>query len=96
MTSDTSRVFVSHHHSRDEDAFTSRLVNALKAAGADVWVDISGITSARLCTILLSSKPHEPAERVWNEVITPHQCPREMWGKGNCPIDAVAPGPRHR
>ena len=39
------RVFVSHHHSPEEDAFTARLVADLEAAGADVWVDISGITS---------------------------------------------------
>lgn len=42
---DTVRVFVSHHHSRDEDAFTARLVADLQAAGADVWVDTSGIMS---------------------------------------------------
>jgi hypothetical protein len=39
------RVFVSHHHSPEEDAFTARLVADLQAAGADVWVDTSGITS---------------------------------------------------
>ena len=39
------RVFVSHHHSRKEDAFTARLVTDLEAAGADVWVDTSGIAS---------------------------------------------------
>lgn len=33
------RVFVSHHHSREEDRFTARLVADLAAAGADVWVD---------------------------------------------------------
>src|SRR5215471_1301103 len=38
-------VFVSHHHSPEEDAFTARLVADLEAAGADVWVDTSGITS---------------------------------------------------
>jgi hypothetical protein len=36
---------VSHHHSPEEDAFTARLVTDLEAAGADVWVDTSGITS---------------------------------------------------
>jgi hypothetical protein len=41
------RVFVSHHHSPDEDAFTARLVEDLKAAGADVWVDTTGIPSGR-------------------------------------------------
>ena len=40
-----ARVFVSHHHSPDEDRFTARLVADLKAAGADVWVDDEGITS---------------------------------------------------
>jgi len=39
------RVFVSHHHSPDEDTFTARLVADLEAAGADVWVDTSGIPS---------------------------------------------------
>jgi len=42
---DQVRVFVSHHHSPEEDAFTARLVADLEAAGADVWVDTSGITS---------------------------------------------------
>lgn len=35
------RIFVSHSH-RD-DAFTERLVRDLRAAGADVWVDLSDI-----------------------------------------------------
>jgi formylglycine-generating enzyme required for sulfatase activity len=39
------RVFVSHHHSPEEDAFTARLVADLEAAGADVWVDNARITS---------------------------------------------------
>lgn len=39
------RVFVSHHHSEEEDAFTARLVADLEAAGADVWVDDVRITS---------------------------------------------------
>ena len=39
------RVFVSHHHSPEEDAFTARLVKDLEAAGADVWVDDKGISS---------------------------------------------------
>jgi hypothetical protein len=39
------RVFVSHHHSPQEDAFTARLVADLDAVGADVWVDAAGITS---------------------------------------------------
>jgi hypothetical protein len=38
-----ARVFVSHHHSPQEDAFTARLVEQLHAAGADVWVDIDRI-----------------------------------------------------
>lgn len=33
---DQARVFVSHHHSPAEDAFTARLVADLEAAGADV------------------------------------------------------------
>ena len=40
------RVFVSHHHSPEEDAFTARLVADLEAAGADVWVDIVGVGAA--------------------------------------------------
>ncbi len=39
------RVFVSHHHSPEEDAFTARLVADLKVAGADVWVDYQDVTS---------------------------------------------------
>jgi hypothetical protein len=42
---DPVRIFVSHHHSPQEDAFTARLVEDLKAAGADAWVDEEGITS---------------------------------------------------
>jgi hypothetical protein len=44
-TPEAVRVFVSHHHSPEEDAFTARLVADLEAAGADVWVDTEGITS---------------------------------------------------
>jgi len=36
-------VFVSHHHSPKEDAFTARLVAELEAAGAQVWVDVAGV-----------------------------------------------------
>jgi formylglycine-generating enzyme required for sulfatase activity len=36
---ETVRVFVSHHHSPEEDAFTAQLVADLEAARADVWVD---------------------------------------------------------
>src|SRR5690349_15604649 len=39
------RVFVSHHHSPEEDVFTARLVSDLEAAGADVWVDTGQIAS---------------------------------------------------
>lgn len=42
---DKVRVFVSHHHSLEEDAFTARLVGDLEAADADVWVDDRSITS---------------------------------------------------
>lgn len=42
------RVFVSHHHSPKEDAFTARLVTDLQAAGADVWVDNERIPSGDL------------------------------------------------
>jgi formylglycine-generating enzyme required for sulfatase activity len=38
-------VFVSHHHSPEEDAFTARLVDDLERASADVWVDYQGISS---------------------------------------------------
>jgi formylglycine-generating enzyme required for sulfatase activity len=37
--SEQARVFVSHHHSPEEDSFTRRLVDDLRTAGADVWVD---------------------------------------------------------
>lgn len=42
---DQVRVFVSHHHTPDEDAFTARLVADLEAVGADVWVDDQRISS---------------------------------------------------
>jgi hypothetical protein len=34
-------VFISHHHSPEEDAFTARLKADLRAAGADVWVEMT-------------------------------------------------------
>jgi hypothetical protein len=39
------RVFISHHHSSEEDAFTTQLKSDLEAAGADVWMDDDRITS---------------------------------------------------
>jgi hypothetical protein len=39
------RVFISHHHSPEENAFTARLTDDLRAAGADVWVDDEAILS---------------------------------------------------
>jgi hypothetical protein len=39
------RVFISHHHSFEEDAFTRQLVHDLETAGIDVWVDEKGVTS---------------------------------------------------
>jgi hypothetical protein len=36
---DEVRVFVSHHHSSEEDEFTARLVADLQASNANVWVD---------------------------------------------------------
>lgn len=42
---DQVRVFVSHHHSPDEDAFTARLVADLEDTGADVWVDDKSLTA---------------------------------------------------
>jgi hypothetical protein len=39
------RIFVSHHHSPEEDIFTARLVADLEAAGVEVWVDTKGIAS---------------------------------------------------
>jgi hypothetical protein len=43
---DQVRIFVSHHHSPEEDSFTVRLVSDLEAAGADVWVDVVGVGAA--------------------------------------------------
>jgi formylglycine-generating enzyme required for sulfatase activity len=40
---DQTRVFVSHHHSIEEDAFTARLVDDLRRAGALTWVDVAEI-----------------------------------------------------
>src|SRR5215831_14220970 len=42
------RVFISHHHSYEEDAFTTQLVHDLESAGMDVWIDEKGITSGSL------------------------------------------------
>jgi TIR domain len=42
---DQVRVFVSHHRSPTEDAFTRRLVADLQVAGADVWLDTERIPS---------------------------------------------------
>jgi hypothetical protein len=42
---DQVRVFVSHHHSSQEDTFTAHLVTDLQAAGADVWVDTERVPS---------------------------------------------------
>jgi hypothetical protein len=42
---DSVRVFVSHHHSRNEDVFTARLVADLRTASAQVWIDDDGVTS---------------------------------------------------
>jgi TIR domain-containing protein len=39
-------VFVSHHHSSEEGAFTARLVADRIAAGAEVWVDVVGAGAA--------------------------------------------------
>ena len=40
---DQVRVFVSHHHSPEEDVLTARLVADLEAAEADVWVDVARV-----------------------------------------------------
>jgi hypothetical protein len=45
------RVFVSHHHSPEEGAFTARLVAGLEVAGADVWVDDARIGSDDLISV---------------------------------------------
>lgn len=37
------RVFVSHHHSPQEDSFTARVADDLRQAGAVVWVDVANI-----------------------------------------------------
>lgn len=42
---DQVRVFVSHHHSPEEDVFTARLVADLEAAEADVWVDVARVAA---------------------------------------------------
>lgn len=38
-----ARVFISHHHSPTEDAFTARLAADLRNAGITVWVDVANI-----------------------------------------------------
>jgi formylglycine-generating enzyme required for sulfatase activity len=56
---DQVRVFVSHHHSDQEDAFTARLVDELQHAGAVTWVDVADIRDGdfmeRINTALSSS-----------------------------------------
>ena len=42
---DPVRVFVSHYPSSEEDQFTARLIDDLRAAGADVWVDAMSISA---------------------------------------------------
>lgn len=49
---DQVRVFVSHHHSPEEDSFTARLVADLEAAGADVWVDTGQISSGNFVQMI--------------------------------------------
>lgn len=69
--SEPVKVFVSHHHSPEEDAFTARLVADLIAAGAEVWVDMVGVGAADFqkrinealanCTGLPSSSHQQPS-----------------------------------
>jgi formylglycine-generating enzyme required for sulfatase activity len=54
MADDPVRVFVSHHHSPDEDAFTTRLVSDLEATGADVRVDMIGVPPDRFLNSITS------------------------------------------
>jgi formylglycine-generating enzyme required for sulfatase activity len=57
---DQVRVFVSHHHSPEEDAFTTQLVADLQGAGATVWVDVAdiheGVFLERINTALASTE----------------------------------------
>src|SRR5207248_11508473 len=45
---------------------------------------------ARLCTILLSNKQREQAEKESNWGLKPHQDQWVMWEKRNCPTDAAS------
>jgi hypothetical protein len=47
---DVVTIFISHHHSPEEDAFTARLKADLRAKGADVRVELRSTTSSRRST----------------------------------------------
>ena len=53
------------------------------------------VVLARLCTILLSNKQREQAEKELNWGLKPHQDQWVMWEKRNCPTDAASRLPRH-
>ncbi|HEY7975965.1 MAG TPA: SUMF1/EgtB/PvdO family nonheme iron enzyme [Ktedonobacterales bacterium] len=68
-------VFVSHHHSADEDDFTARLVADLEAAGADVWVDDARITSDDFITKINAGL----AGRQWLVLVMTPDALRSPW-----------------
>src|SRR6266852_6294801 len=52
-------------------------------------------TIARLCTMLLSNRPHKQAEKESNWGLKPHQDQWVMWEKRNCATDAASRLTRH-
>jgi formylglycine-generating enzyme required for sulfatase activity len=77
------RVFVSHHHSPQEDAFTSKLVADLQAAGADVWVDTERIPSGDFVRKISEGL----AGRQWLVLVMTPEALRSPWVQGE--VDAA-------
>lgn len=72
---DQVRVFVSHHHSPEEDRLTAQLVRELEAAGADVWVDNQGITSGNFVAKISAGM----AGRQWLVLVMTPAALRSPW-----------------
>jgi hypothetical protein len=73
MAKPAPRVFVSHSHK--DDKFTQRLVSDLKAAGADVWVDVVGIDSGDFLKRINDAL----ASREWLVLVLTPDALRSQW-----------------
>lgn len=71
---DQVKIFVSHHHSPDEDRFTDQLVRDLQAAGADVWVD-NDITSGNFVAKISAAM----TDRQWLVLVMTPAALRSHW-----------------